>query len=239
MYPKFGKISEIKLDVKESWSDRLFLTIDIDWCCDDVLVETINLIEYSGVYATWFVTHKTHLLNRLRENPKFELGIHPNFNSLEGDLKNTNATEILNKILEVVPEAKSIRSHSLTQSSKLLQMFVDKGLTHDCNSFIPEQSGIELKPWKVWNGLIKVPHCWEDDLACQYGNNISLKPILLGKGLKVFDFHPIHIFLNTEHLSRYESTRSIHHHPNQLIQHKNKNTGIKNLLDTLLYVSND
>ena len=29
------------------------------------------------------------------------------------------------------------------------------------------------------------------------------------KGVKVFDFHPIHIFLNTENIDRYENSRVV------------------------------
>ena len=35
-------------------------------------------------------------------------------------------------------------------------------------------------------------------------------------GIKVFDFHPIHIFLNTEDISRYEKTREWHRDPQKL-----------------------
>ena len=35
----------------------------------------------------------------------------------------------------------------------------------------------------------------------------DLKKYLNYKGLKVFDFHPIHIFLNSENMERYNSAR--------------------------------
>jgi len=73
--------------------------------------------------ATWFVTHDTPLISRLRTNSKFELGIHPNFDFLiQGEPRNGgNAQEVVARLLEIVPEAKSVRSHSMTQSSRLLK----------------------------------------------------------------------------------------------------------------------
>ena len=200
-----SKISNISVIKPKEWQEPLFLTFDIDWACDEVLADTIALAENANVAATWFVTHDTTLLHRLRNNPKFELGIHPNFNSLlEGNLQNgRNAEEVIDRVLKFVPEAKAVRCHSMTQNSRLLQLFVYKGLTHDCNHFTPEQSGILLKPWRLWNGLIKVPHFWEDDAVCIYEVNTPVQELLSMGGLKVFDFHPIHIFLNTENLERY------------------------------------
>jgi len=155
-------IKSINPNKPSTWEDYLFLTFDIDWACDDVLAYTIDMVEEAGVYATWFVTHDTPLLERLRENPKFELGIHPNFNNIlagKYDPENEkNAEEVVEKLLSIVPEARSVRSHSMTQSSQLLQLFVERGLTHDCNHFIPHQTGIDLCPWYLWNGIVKVPY---------------------------------------------------------------------------------
>src|SRR5688572_22770431 len=86
---RFGRISEIRPDDEASWRDRIFLTIDIDWASDEVIADTAALVEEAGVAATWFVTHDTPQIGRLRANPLFELGIHPNFNFLlDGDGRN-------------------------------------------------------------------------------------------------------------------------------------------------------
>lgn len=232
----FATISKINPELVDSWAEPLFITFDIDWACDEVLVDTINLVEQIDIEATWFVTHDTPLLKRLRANPKFELGIHPNFNFLlNGDPRNgRTAEEVVNRLLTVVPEAKSVRSHSMTQSSNILQVFLDRGLTHDANHFIPEQAEIELKPWQIWNGLIKVPYFWEDDAACIYAKNTPIKELTKRGGLKVFDFHPIHVFLNTESLARYERTREIHHNPEALSKQRYAGEGTRTVLETLL-----
>jgi len=233
---KFSTINSINLQDDCTWKNKLFLTFDIDWAHDDILSDTIDIIEKVDVAATWFITHETPVLQRLRENSKFELGIHPNFNFLlEGDTRNgRTAEEVVDRIHQIVPEATSVRSHSMTQSSNLLTLFQRKGLTHDCNHFIPEQANIDLKPWAIWNEMIRVPYFWEDDVCASYQTNTPIKELGTRNGLKVFDFHPIHVFLNMEKLSRYERTRSLHQTPAALKDHQHLGSGTCSILQELL-----
>lgn len=230
-----GVISSINPDVRSSWEGKIFLTFDIDWAHDDVFEFTIDMVERTGVSATWFITHDTPLLDRLRSNPLFELGIHPNFNDLlRGDSRLGSSIEaVLDFFMEIVPEAKTVRSHSMTQNSRILDLFAERGLTHDCNHFIPWQSGIQLKPWFLWNSMIRCPYFWEDDLAIAYGNH-KVSTTLEDAGLKVYDFHPIHIFLNTENLERYNRTRSIHYYPDKLIKERFLGNGTLTQFEQLL-----
>lgn len=223
--------SAIDVGNEASWLSAPFLTLDIDWAHDAILTDTIELIERYEVPATWFVTHDTPMLDRLRANPDFELGIHPNFNwLLSGDSRaGRDAAEVVDRLLAIVPEAKCVRSHSTTQSSVLLDLFVQRGLTHESNSFIPAQSGIPLKPWKLWSGLTRIPYFWEDDVCVLY-NPSGVEPITSmtsSAGIKVFDFHPIHVFLNTENLERYESTRELHKCPDVLSSHRYVGVGTR------------
>ncbi|MDX2085773.1 MAG: hypothetical protein SFZ03_10355 [Candidatus Melainabacteria bacterium] len=208
-------LSTIQPERPETWQNQQFLTVDVDWASDAVLSYSIDLIEQAGIPATWFITHETPLLSRLRENPKFELGIHPNFNKLlfQQDISNgATPTEIVQNLMAIVPEAKVVRSHSMTQSSPLLDVFRTCGLTHESNHFIPIESGVELKPWRHWNGLIKIPYAWEDDVACMHGTmtQTDFERLTNFKGFCVLDVHPIHVVLNTHDLSLYETTRTLH-----------------------------
>jgi hypothetical protein len=213
--------------------NEIILTFDIDWADDAILNDCIDIVDQAGAPATWFITHKTPLLDRLRENERYELGIHPNFIPLfEGE--SNGVEKVIDDLLEIVPEAKSIRSHSLVQSSRLMDLFQSKGLLFDCNHFIPEQSGIIVKPWKLWNGVVRVPHMWEDDAACIYEINTSVTDLIKRQGLKVFDFHPIHVFLNTEDLGRYERTRELHVKAEELLKHRFDGIGTRSHLIKLL-----
>ena len=198
-------------DSKINFDESIFLTFDIDWCSDFVLSFCLDLLEEKNIGGTFFITHDTPLLNRIRENPKMELGIHPNFNFLlNGDFRyGKNFKEVVDYYLKIVPEAISVRSHSLVQSSGILDYFDEKGLVFDVNLLIPRNSGIELKLFKSWSkNLIRVPYFWEDDTHILYKDINSVDYYLNTPGLKVFDFHPIHIYLNTEDLNRYEKIKS-------------------------------
>lgn len=238
----FDTISNINPLIPETWLGKVFLTLDIDWAHDKIIEDTVDLIEMADVPATFFVTHETPFLTRLRENPKFELGIHPNFNHLlNGDFEQVRRVEeIISELMEIVPEASAIRSHSLTQSTRLLENFKSAGLTHDASHFVPHHIGTALAPYELWNGLCHVPHFWEDDIQIIYGSKDrnrfgSLDDLPLdAPGLRVYDFHPIHIFLNSESLKRYEATRPIHQNPEELIHNRFDGLGTRSVLEKLL-----
>ena len=129
----FGCISNIHSDDPSTWENKLFITFDIDWAHYDVLSDIIDVVERADVAAIWFVTRDSSLFEHLRANPMFELRIHPNSNFLlAGETKKgATASEMIDRLIEIVPEAKDVGSHFTTQSSRLLEIFADKGSTHD------------------------------------------------------------------------------------------------------------
>lgn len=246
MYQDFGRLSEIEPESRDSW-ERIFLTFDMDWACDQVINDTIDLVEKVDVRATWFVTHETRTIDRLRENPNFELGIHPNFNYLLEQAQNQEKDYIglIENLIRLIPEAKCLRSHSLLTSTKILQLLPGFGLTHESNIYVPHDSVAEIRPFRIWNEVVRVPHTFEDDLHLLESEaeiidlshpitaHIS-KNYLFAKGLRVLDFHPIHVFLNSEKFKRYDKTRSIHREPDKLILHRFHGIGVRTGLQTLL-----
>ena len=158
----FKKISEISLE-DENIRDSVYITIDIDWAIDELLSDTIDLLEESNVKCTFFVTHDTPLISRIRSNENFEVGIHPNLNPLlhESNSNTLTARNLFEDLLEIVPEAKSFRCHSMANSSKILELAFDLGLKYDCNYFVPYQAKVHLKPWFIWNGILRIPYFWD------------------------------------------------------------------------------
>lgn len=204
----------------------VYLTFDIDWAHDDVIAHTLDILEKEDVPATIFVTHDTPLLGRMRGNPNLELGAHPNFIPL--DLGNTDVSHfldytrgILQTYKELVPEATTVRAHGLTQNSRLLDLMAEMGYTRESNLLITLQSGMNLRPFYHWNGIMRVPYFWEDDIHCveierKFWDGWEPEPFLDNACLKVFDFHPIHVYLNTDNLDRYESARPCFQQPEKL-----------------------
>lgn len=229
-----GHISTIDPDRPDTYPAP-FLTFDIDWAHDAIIEDTLGLLKSADAQSTWFVTHPCGPLATMREDPSIELGIHPNFNFLlEGrDVYGTSVKEVTSRFLEIVPGARSVRSHSITQSSRISDVFRELGLTHESNDFIPEDVHLALRPWAHHNNLIKVPYFWSDELACVRSSS-SMADLVARPGLRVFDFHPIHVFLNTENLSRYERTRDLHNNPRELIRHRFEGKGTRSRLIELL-----
>jgi hypothetical protein len=233
---KFGLISEIKVNESETWMNRIFLTFDIDWASDFVLKDTLEILIEHGARATFFATHNTQINTIISSSEDFELGIHPNFNLLlNGDFsKGNNIHQVISNTLTFSPKSVSVRSHSITQNGPILEAFAKNGITHDSNDYIPEFSGIKLVPWVTANGMTKVPYCWADEHAYCNRHSDSFHEIVERVGLAVFDFHPIHIFLNTDSVFRYSNSRHLHQKPDDLINHRFKGYGSRNRLFDLL-----
>ena len=229
----------------KSTRKTVYLTFDIDWAHDEVIANTLNLLEKEQLPATLFITHKTPLLARMRANPNLELGVHPNFIPL--DMGNCDVSKFLDyaqKILAMyktlVPEATTVRAHGLTQNSRLLDLMAEMGYTRESNLLVTLQSGVNLRAFYHWNGIMRVPYFWEDDIHCaemerKTWDSWSPEPFLDNICLKVFDFHPIHLYLNTEEMGRYEACRPYFQQPAELKKRANHEgegdlTFLKNLI---------
>lgn len=218
-----------------SWAGP-FLTFDVDWCHDDVLNFTLDFLEEFDVASTWFVTHETQTLERMRSNSRIELGLHPNFNVLSSVESGANGPiQILKRLKEFVPEAKAVRSHSLVSSSRLSETLSESGFTHDSGVFIPAQKGERIRPWRHPSGLIQVPFCWADDVATYFSCEEPDETIRSSNNsLSIFDFHPIHVFLNTPNMGLYEDTREHHLHPTELKKYRYDGFGTADRLTKVL-----
>lgn len=239
----WGKISDIDVRIPSTYQRRTFLTFDIDWAHDQVIRDTHQLLVDAGICSTWFITHATPALDDLKADPNVEIGIHPNFNKLlEGDHSNgSSVKDVIQRLLEIAPEARSVRAHSLMQSSRILDCYAECGLTHDATHYIEPSFSESLSPWLHWNGIVRVPLIWEDDVAfIQDPGNPRLpssKTPISRSQIRQLGFHPIHVFLNTENTSRYEGTRDSHQNPETLIEERFTGIGIRSILSAL--VAND
>ena len=55
------------------------LTFDTDWAPDYTIDYVSEKLEKAKIKSTWFITHDSPAIQRLVNNPLFEVGIHPNF----------------------------------------------------------------------------------------------------------------------------------------------------------------
>tara|TARA_B110000046_G_scaffold112510_1_gene119672 strand:+ start:3606 stop:4358 length:753 start_codon:yes stop_codon:yes gene_type:complete len=176
------------------------ITLDVDWAPGFILNFVIDYFIKNQIKSTWFITHDGEYLDKLRSNKHlFELGIHPNFshNSSQGN----SYDKVFSFLKTLIPKAEIMRTHGLFQSSNLLAMAAkDYNIKIDCSLYLPRVTGI--RPHVInWNHmtLLRLPHFWADGSEKFYSDPIWSvdHKIFKTRGIKVLDFHPVHIFLNT------------------------------------------
>ena len=212
-------------------------TSDIDWAPDAVVKEMLDIFEEYNVKCTLFTTHESDVI-KFSESNLFEVAIHPNFNNslLQGNGR--SAEDIIYELMEIYPNAKGVRSHSMTHATPLLNIYKKFHLKYESNLFIPYN--YELKPYICWTGITRIPYNWEDDIHFSYGKSFLYDPfenskIHIENGYFVFDFHPIHVFLNTDNAETYNKAKTFYHNVNELQNYRNrKNIGTRDFLISLL-----
>ena len=187
------------------------ITLDIDWACDFMLDDVHELLRKHRVKATWFITHDSPAVQSLKEQPLFELGLHPNF--LPGSTQGDSEEEIMENLKAFLPEATSVRTHCLVQSVPILKRFrVNHELLLDSSLYMPACEGLSLHAMEYGDGLrlVRVPYFWGDFSEVQTPDGLQSvdHPRYNVMGLKVFNFHPIHVYLNTANFAQYDKLKN-------------------------------
>ncbi len=221
--------------------ETIYFTFDMDWANDVVLEYFYSLLKKYDIPATIFVTHDTDMLQKFRQDEKIELGIHPNFNRLlNGDNGQDNYKIIVDNMLEIVPEATAYRSHALVDFSPLTIYCEEKGLERNLNMYMFPEEGSRIYPFKR-GGVTMIPFIFEDDLWLMYGKK-DIEYLLEGdfKAHRIFNFHPIHLFLNCESLSRYENAKKYNKTPEELQKYRNdmmQSEGVEDIFVKLIQMA--
>lgn len=174
------------------------ITIDIDWSPDFIIKEIMNILIDNKVKTTWFATHKSAMVDNLINNDLFEIGIHPN--CLMGSTQGNTEDEVLTNLKNLFPDAISMRTHSLYQTTPFLEKSSKiYGIKNDVSLYIPGNIDI-IRPHKIMyekSSLLRIPYIWEDDMEIFKDNpmwHIDNKKLPLG--IRIFDFHPPRILSN-------------------------------------------
>ena len=188
------------------------ITLDIDWAPDVAIDYAARALLSRGIPATWFVTHASPAIERLRETPElFELGIHPNF--LPGSTHGNSVDDIIAHCMNLVPEAKSVRTHALVQSTPLLmKLMALTELENDLSLFLPyAEHATPVEYCLGGHQLLRIPYVWEDDIEMEQPRPHWNPDQVLSRcdGYVIFDFHPIHIFLNSPSMVPYTKAKGL------------------------------
>lgn len=236
----FIHFTDVDPAIPSTWQRKSVLSFDLDWAIDEVLEDTLDLIIEANVKATLFVTHETPILDKMRETSLISLGLHPNFNPLfSGESLSSSPDRIMSDLKEIVPEARVLRSHSMSHSGLWLNAYKELGITHLSQYYM---GGVKsIQPVRHVNGLVEVPVYFADDgylfVEDHKGwNNPSVEEItsISEKSVKVFNFHPIHIALNSSSYATYESTKSSHREWDSIAGIRSSSFGARDLLLRLI-----
>lgn len=181
---------------------RYHLTFDIDWAPDFAIEEILSILKSKNVKATFFITHASDAIQDI-SNAGHEVGLHPNF--LPNSSQGTSVEEVMDYLLNIYPNARSIRTHSLLQSSPLLHQIFSNypQLKIDLSVLLYKFPLIAPSPWMLDGvSFTRLNYNWEDDMAF-YDDSFSWNQSDLFSQSIIFDFHPIHVALNSSNNDSY------------------------------------
>lgn len=204
----------------------IIISLDTDWANEHILSFCIELLDEYKIKAVFFSTNDSRVLKSL-DSKQFEIGLHPNFyNSLD------NFEKPIDELKTIYPDAIGGRSHGLFCSSNILSIYKKYGLKYESNNFMYLHPN--LQPTLRFEKFHSVPFFWSDDKFLEKERNQPNDFHLDINGLKVYNFHPIHIFMNSPSYSFYELNK-VHYHDHQtLIKNRYKGYGMLNYFTDLL-----
>ena len=166
------------------------MTFDTDWVPQFMVDRCLDILAEGGARATFFCTGPYDL----RDPESFEAALHPNF--LPGSTQGQDPESVMTWLKSVHPGAVGSRSHKYFWYSDIRPLLRRHGMLYDCTQFLPGQSHTGLVDHL---GLRRAGTWWSDNLHLMGGLDLTRfdPPGLLTPGLKVLDFHPIHVYMNS------------------------------------------
>lgn len=183
------------------------VTLDIDWAPDFMIDQIAEQLVGRAMPATWFITHASDAVDRLRERPDmFELAIHPNL--LPGSTHGEEVEPVLEHCMAMVPEARAVRTHGLVQSTAFLgSLLATTPVRTDVSIFMPHARAVApVEHWWRGEGLLRLPYVWEDEFEMERPSPCWDADQILAtqRSFTILDFHPVHVHLNSRTMDAYE-----------------------------------
>lgn len=203
------------------------LTFDTDWVNEELLIDLVKILKENQLKATFFVTGRYDLL----KDPLFEVNPHINFNSNYHLYKK----EFL-KIKKFARRACAVRNHSLYFHERLRPVLLELNVKYSSNTLLPLVNNV--RPYYLGRKILEIPIYFLDYWYLEtFGPKakFDLKNLRCHQpGLKVFDFHPIHLALNTPSLKYYEKHKHLYHQPANIKKARFEGQGIGTLFEKFI-----
>jgi len=227
-------------DLKSLSNYKYYLTFDVDWAPDFCVSNILDKLKNANIKATFFVTHASDIIADII-NQGHNVGLHPNFlpNSSQGKC----LVEIMDYLFKISPNSTILRTHCLIQSTPLLYDIFNKyqQLKFDFSLLMYKFPLVKAFEWNYdGSNLIRINYNWEDDFAFYDTDFIWERPKFYSD-ITVFDFHPIHVALNSRDNKKYNLLkREIFGKPlwkateNQLKKFESNEKGTRDFLDAII-----
>ncbi len=211
------------------------LTFDLDWAPDEVVAYAVQPALEAGIPVTLFATHRSpYVLSLLEAHPNLvEVGLHPNYNPYFLNQGQADWRGLLRELRGHYPGAVGVRAHSHVVSSHLLAHYQEEGFRYESGIYADNASGLVPLPYD--RGFTRLPHFFQDDAHLLRDRPFALSALeLASPGLKIFDFHPVHVFLNTQSLQHYEESKRHYQDPAGLASCRGRGPGVGELYGHVL-----
>ena len=182
-------------------------TSDMDWAEDDMIAHAFSIFDQYEVPVTPFLTNRSEFLDRRFSKFEDRIGLHPNF--LAGSSHGRNVNEVCEHVISLNPASRFFRCHQFYDVSEVTQAFSDRGFSFDFNLYLPGEPN--LQPFVHESGLIRYPVFLGDGTLLEKfpdGDLSELLELVMTPGLKIFNFHPVHVCLNAPSLEYYRQFRT-------------------------------
>ena len=178
------------------------LTSDQDWAPEWAMERFFELTSELGAPVHLFRTNPSSVIDE--HAPDFlTQGWHPNFQI--GSTHGATTSEVIKTLGDLVPGATTVRSHVFHESTSLWNALFSAGIRVDSQT--PTVFQNRLVPLLHSSGILRLPVFLEDDLWMELMPNSTdisqIRTALHGPGLKILNFHPIHVALNSPSMAYY------------------------------------
>lgn len=189
------------MDKYANWHNlrTVCLTFDIDFAPDYMIEKVIDILNEFKTNATFFTTHPSTLLSHLINNTHFEISAHPNITPTT--TQGNNLETIIHNLKQAFPSIIGNRFHLLGYSYKDLITLSKLNFIYDVSS-LKFNCPFLFPSYHIDLDMVLLTYLWEDGicenthLPMKY-ENINLK----SPGIKIINFHPMNIFINSSNSS--------------------------------------
>ena len=174
-----------------SKTNTIYMSFDIDWVPDYMLEMVANMV--SGLDVTFMHTHSSKYSRKIKA--EFSDGIHPNIMKNSDQGNDIHSVKAFFKKIKI--DFSVCRFHRLSFGYSDLEELAKDGTKLDSSTILFNGKNI-IPNYQADLDMVFAPYFWED------GIYLATKEYMKGaiidwetRGLKILDFHPLDIYLNT------------------------------------------